>query len=121
MVLQINQQGVILGGSDRVGRLVSGISFIGGLRTTRGLEGCGRRIAISPPREDGHRAKCALWPDVIRAAFVQRGELAAAVELRRLFPSVTDNVQARACARTIAGWKPLPTTKQRSVKLPRTG
>ena len=43
----------------------------------------------------------------IRAAFEQRGELSAAVELRRLFPGVTDTAQARACARTIAGWKPL--------------
>jgi hypothetical protein len=59
--------------------------------------------------------------DAIRAAFVQRGELSAATELRRLFPGVTDNVQARACARTIAGWKLLPTKKLRSVKLPRTG
>ena len=44
----------------------------------------------------------------IRAAFEQRGELSAAVELCRLFPGVTDTAQARACARTIAGWKPLP-------------
>ena len=44
----------------------------------------------------------------IRAAFEQRGEFAAAVELRRLFPGVTDNAQARECARTIAAWKPLP-------------
>jgi hypothetical protein len=43
----------------------------------------------------------------IRAAFEQGGELAAAVELRRRFPGITDNVQARECARTIAGWKPL--------------
>ena len=43
----------------------------------------------------------------IRAAFEQRGKLSAAVELRRLFPGVTDNVQARECARAIAGWKPL--------------
>ena len=57
----------------------------------------------------------------IRAAFVQRGELSAAIELRRLFPGITDNVQALVCARTIAGWKPLPTTKLRSVKLPPTG
>ena len=28
-------------------------------------------------------------------------------ELRRLFPGVTDNTQARAYARSIAGWKPL--------------
>ena len=38
----------------------------------------------------------------IRAAYEQRGEFSAAVELRRLFPAVTDTVQARACARTIA-------------------
>ena len=44
----------------------------------------------------------------IRTAFEQRGELSAAVELRRLFPGVTDTAQARACARTIAGGKPLP-------------
>ena len=58
--------------------------------------------------------------DAIHAAVVQRGEMSAAIELRRLFPCITDNVQARACARTIAGWKPLPTKKLRSVKLPRT-
>jgi hypothetical protein len=43
----------------------------------------------------------------IRAAFDQGGELAAAVELRRIFPAITDNTHARECARTIAGWKPL--------------
>ena len=44
----------------------------------------------------------------IRAAFDRGGELSAAVELRRLFPGVTDMGDAKACARTIAGWKPLP-------------
>ena len=44
----------------------------------------------------------------IRAVYEQSGELSAAVELRRLSPLVTDTAQARACARTIAGWKPLP-------------
>jgi hypothetical protein len=42
----------------------------------------------------------------IRAAFEQGGEFMAAVELRRLFPGITDNAHARECARTIAGWKP---------------
>jgi hypothetical protein len=42
----------------------------------------------------------------IRAAW-QRGELAGAVELRRLFPGITDPDAARECARTIAGWTPL--------------
>jgi hypothetical protein len=43
----------------------------------------------------------------IRAAYQQQGELSAAVELRRLFPGITDNAEALECARTIAGWKPL--------------
>jgi hypothetical protein len=44
----------------------------------------------------------------ISAAFDQGGEFAAAVELRRLFPAITGTAEARACARTIAGWQPLP-------------
>jgi hypothetical protein len=44
----------------------------------------------------------------IRAVYEQSGEFSAAIELRRLFPAITDTAQARACARTIAGWKPLP-------------
>jgi hypothetical protein len=45
---------------------------------------------------------------VIRSAFEQRGELSAAVELRRLFPGVGNTAWARECVRTIAGWSPLP-------------
>ena len=44
----------------------------------------------------------------IRAVFNQEGELSAVIELRRRFPGVTDNAKARACARSIAGWTPLP-------------
>jgi hypothetical protein len=44
----------------------------------------------------------------IRTAYEQEGELSAAIEVRRLFPGIADNAEARACARTIAGWKPLP-------------
>jgi hypothetical protein len=54
----------------------------------------------------------------IRAVYEQRGEFAAAVELRRRFPGITDNAQARECARTIAGWKPRRTVK-RMPKPPR--
>jgi hypothetical protein len=43
----------------------------------------------------------------IRAAFERGGEFSAAIELRRLFPGIGDNAEARRCARTIAGWKPL--------------
>jgi len=49
----------------------------------------------------------------IRVAYEQRGELAAAVELRHRFPGIFSTAQARECARIIAGWKPLPL---RSVK-----
>ena len=45
---------------------------------------------------------------MIRAAYEQRTEFSAAVELRQLFPGITDNAQARLCVRTIAGWRPLP-------------
>ena len=45
--------------------------------------------------------------EAIRRAFNESGELAAVVELRRHFPLIQDNEQARACVRTIAGWKPL--------------
>ena len=51
----------------------------------------------------------------IRAAYEQRGEFAAAVELRRLFPGITDNAQATVCARTIAGWKAHPPPAAASV------
>jgi hypothetical protein len=51
----------------------------------------------------------------IRTAYEQEGELSAAVEVRRLFPGITDNAEALACARTIAGWKPL---RRRLVRSP---
>jgi hypothetical protein len=44
----------------------------------------------------------------IRTAYEREGELSAAGELRRLFPGIRNNDHARACARTIAGWQPLP-------------
>ena len=44
----------------------------------------------------------------IREAYETGGELSAAVELRRRFPGITDNVKAREQARGIAGWTPLP-------------
>ena len=44
----------------------------------------------------------------IREAYERGGELSAAIELRRLFPGITDNALARTCAQTIAGWVSLP-------------
>ena len=46
--------------------------------------------------------------DAIRTVFYQKGELSAAIERRRRFRGITDNAKARTCARTIAGWTPLP-------------
>jgi hypothetical protein len=45
---------------------------------------------------------------LIREAWHRSGELGAAVEVRRLFPGITDNENARRCARAIASWSPRP-------------
>jgi hypothetical protein len=54
----------------------------------------------------------------IRAVYEQRGELSAAIELRRLFPGITDNATARECARPIAGWKPPPLRSGKGMPKP---
>ena len=59
----------------------------------------------------------------IRAAFDRGGEFSAAIEVRRLFPAITDNAHAAQCARSIASWKPLTTAppgKARKNPFPRT-
>lgn len=53
----------------------------------------------------------------IRDTFEQEGELSAAIELRRRFPGISDNAKARECARTIAGWQPLPALPAKVVRL----
>ena len=56
----------------------------------------------------------------IRAVYQQHGELSAALKLRRRFPGITDNAQARMWARTIAGWQPRPLRPvKRMPKVPR--
>jgi hypothetical protein len=59
-----------------------------------------------------HRSRMFLVTEAEAAAiyeiFEREGELSAAIEVRRLFPGITDNVKARAYARTITGWKPPP-------------
>ena len=52
---------------------------------------------------------------MVRAAFDQGGEFSAAVELRRLFPGITDITKARECARIIAGWSPVLSPQPRPV------
>ena len=61
------------------------------------------RAAHAPPMFCVTEAEAA----AIRAIFHERGEFAAAVELRRLLPGITDTAQARECARTTADWKPV--------------
>ena len=53
----------------------------------------------------------------IRSTFEQEGELSAAIELRRRFPGIIDNTRARECARSIAGWTPLPAPPAKVVQL----
>jgi len=56
----------------------------------------------------------------IRDALERGGELSAVAELRRHFPLITDNADARRCVRTIASWKPLPPKPiPRQPRLPR--
>jgi hypothetical protein len=58
----------------------------------------------------------------IRAIFDEHGELSAAIELRRRFPGIIDNENARACARSIASWTPLPAATAKVIRLrPRGG
>ena len=46
--------------------------------------------------------------EAIRGAWEEGGELAGVVELRRHFPLIADNANARLCVRTIVGWRPVP-------------
>jgi hypothetical protein len=43
--------------------------------------------------------------EAIRRAWEESGELAGVVELRRHFPLIADNAQARLCVRAIVGWR----------------
>ena len=40
----------------------------------------------------------------IQIAFERGGELSATIEVRRIFPGIPDNAEARRVALTIAGW-----------------
>jgi hypothetical protein len=53
----------------------------------------------------------------IRTVYEQDGELSAAIELRRRFPGIIDNARARECARSIAGWQPLPELPAKVARL----
>jgi hypothetical protein len=75
------------------------------------LAGCGVR-----PHAPGMFVVTETEAAAIRAAFDQGGELSAAVELHRLFPLITDMAEARECARTIAGWKPIAVTPRQLTR-----
>ena len=53
----------------------------------------------------------------IRRAWEEGGEPAGVAELRRRFPLVADNEQARRCVRAIVGWgaprRPAPDQEER--------
>ena len=49
-----------------------------------------------------------LTAEAIRRAYEDGGELAGVVELRRHYPLLADNANARLCVRAIAGWKSVP-------------
>jgi hypothetical protein len=53
--------------------------------------------------------------EAIRRACEDGGELAGVVELRRHFPLIADNSQARLCVRAITGWKKGPENDTREV------
>jgi hypothetical protein len=57
----------------------------------------------------------------IRTAYEQGGGVSAAIELRRLFPGLANNENTRICARTIAGWQPLPPMPAKKRPVSRRG
>jgi hypothetical protein len=59
--------------------------------------------------------------EAIRRAMEQGGELSAVAELRRRFPLITDNAEARRCVRAIAEWQPLPPTRPAGGRQRRNG
>jgi len=70
------------------------------------------RFRLPSPARRGHAPGMFVVSEAdaaaIRDAFEHGGELAAAVELRRLFPGLANNENTRLCARSIASWQPLP-------------
>lgn len=49
-----------------------------------------------------------LEAEAIPRAYEDGGELSAMIELRRHFPGIVNNENARRCARTIPSWAPMP-------------
>ena len=56
----------------------------------------------------------------IRKAYDESGELSAMIELRRHFPGIADNENARRCVRSIVSWQPLPPLPPKKPRACRT-
>ena len=104
----------------RLHRYVRHVSNCGACTTRRptALLPSVRRCPHAPPMFAVTEAEAA----AIRAAFDAGGEFSAAVELRRIFPGITDNARARECARIVAGWAPIkvapqPISQRRRTKI----
>lgn len=57
--------------------------------------------------------------EAIRRACDEGGELAGVVELRRHFPLLANNENARMCVRAIAAWKPITVERRKAKAKPR--
>jgi hypothetical protein len=55
----------------------------------------------------------------IQAAFERGGELSATIEVRRIFPGIPDNAEARRVALIIAGWEAPPHKQPADGQRPR--
>ena len=58
--------------------------------------------------------------EAIRRANEEGGELSAVVELRRRFPGISDNDNARRCVCAIASWTPLPPLPPKPIRTRRS-
>ncbi len=73
------------------------------------LFGCPKRIRyFNVLRQRGWVEQLQPTAAAIRKVYEESGELSAVVELRRHFPGIADNENARRCVRSIASWQPLP-------------
>ena len=53
--------------------------------------------------------------EAIRRAWEEGGEPPGVVGLRRHFPLISDNANARRCVRAIVGWAPRPAPDQKCL------
>ena len=69
-----------------------------------------QRLPVAPrtPMSSSMFAVSEAQTAAIRGAFDEGGEFSAAIELRRIFPAITNNATAREYARVIAGRDPPP-------------